>query len=130
MPSSKTLIIELPPEGTLAKDLVKAAANLMLLAGNATIQQYGSVLKIEGPLSDILATTENHVRRLIEIKHKVNIRWPYLHQDDKGTLKRSQFMATRKEGVGTYGDLAKEYIKLLPELAKLGTIKFAEGEIS
>lgn len=128
---STKLTIELPYEGTLAKDLVRAAVNLMLLSPhNMTIRQYGSVLEIEGPLSAILTTTETVARRLIEIKDNANVRWPDLHQNDRGTLKRSYFIATRIENMETYGDLAKEYIKLLPELSKVGTVKFAEGNVS
>jgi len=126
----QTLYIELPPEGTLSKDLVHVAVNLLLVTQMVNVQQLGSTLRIDGNLSVALNTVSNAIHNIMELKRNKKIRWPPLHQNDKGTLKKSPFIASKIDSMNTYGDLIEEYAKVLPNLAKLNSVKFSDGDIA
>lgn len=126
----QTLDVELPPEGTLSRDLVRVTLNLLLLTEEVEVHQRGTALRVVGDLQVALKTVSNLLHRVLDFKSGVRIRWPPLHQNDKGTLKKSKLVASKIGSMDTYGDLAREYISYLPDLARAGTVKFRGGEIA
>lgn len=129
--SSGKLVIEMPYEGTLAKDLVITTANLLLLTGYVNVRQIGNDLEITGKIPTALGTVVILLKRLMKLKNeRMKIRWPNLVRNDKNTLKKSAYVSPKLSQINTYGDLAEEYINLLPKVAGVGRIRFDYGDIA
>lgn len=121
------LVIELPPPGTLIRDLTVTAVNMMEKFGGVKInvdREEGKVkVKVFHPdLESALRSFSNELINIHEVKGKVT-RWPRLHTNDKGTLK-NVIPQEKLETLGDYGDVARYYVERLPELlGKGGTLK-------
>lgn len=125
------LVIEIPYEGTLAKDLLKVIVNLLILTGSVEIRQLGSSLRVVGSVSSALKTVSNLVHKVMDFKKKQKVRWPPLLNNDRETLKKnSKIVSSKVDRMETYGDLIEEYINILPELAEIREVKFSEGNIA
>lgn len=139
--SDEQLIIELPPPGTLIRDLTITAINMVRAYGGASVSVIGNAVVISHEnLKDALSRFSNEIDLIYRVKSKArNMRWPYLHVNDKGTLKKviSQSQLDRIE---TYGDAADHFIREIPQLLgkggrlpiKIGrnSIQLGQGKLS
>jgi len=115
--------IKLPPEGLLIKELTITAINFLTLVAEHTgyqinIIRIGDKIKIcSTNLVKILREAASTASKLMDLKMRPNVRWPRLHTNDKGTLKKSKIVGSIISNIETYGDLAKVFIKDLSNLA-------------
>ena len=139
--SDEQLIIELPPTGTLIRDLAITAINMVRAFGGASISIKGNTAVIShGSLQAAFSRFSNEIHYIYRVKNKgKNIRWPYLHVNDKGTLKRI-IPPNELDRIKTYGDAAELFIRKIPQLlgkggilpVKVGgnSIQLGRGELS
>lgn len=113
--------IRVPPEGTLIKELVMTGINALSYVaykfklGSVKAYEDKIVIETSDPFS-LYRSVENQILKLIEIKNRLNVRWPPLHINDKGTLKKSKIVGEAVKNLSNYGDLVSYYMKNLANL--------------
>ena len=111
--SANQLVIELPPPGTLIRDLALTAINLIGAFGRASISQRGDEIIISHiNLPSALDRFTNEILQIYQAKNRYIRRWPALHVNDKNTLKK-KIPGNQLDAINTYGDLAEYFIKQL-----------------
>ncbi|MEM4971892.1 MAG: hypothetical protein QXE01_11655 [Sulfolobales archaeon] len=139
--SDEQLIIELPPPGTLIRDLALTAINMIGAFGEASISLRGNeVIVSHGDMTTALGRFSNEVYLIYGVKSKGrNFRWPYLHVNDKGTLKKI-IPQSQLDKIETYGDVAVYFVREIPRIlgqggrlsVKIGrnSIQLGQGKLS
>ena len=130
--SDEQIIIDLPPPGTLIRDLAVTAINMVGTFGEASISLKGNAAVISHrSLQDALSRFSNEIHYIYRVKNKgKNIRWPYLHVNDKGTLKKV-IPRSQLDRIETYGDAAEYFIREIPQLlGKGGRLSIKVGRSS
>ncbi len=119
--SDEQLIIELPPPGTLIRDLAVTAINMIRAFGGASISMKGNTTLIShDSLYAAFSRFSNDIHYIYRVKNKAkNIRWPFLHVNDKGTLKKI-IPQSQLNRLQTYGDVAEHFIREIPQLLGKG----------
>jgi len=117
------LVIELPPSGTLIRDLTVTAVNMLEKFGGVKIsvdREEGRVkVKASHPnLESALWSFSNELINIYDIKSEV-VRWPPLKKNDRETLQKV-IPQDKLKNLGNYGDVARYYVERLPELLGKG----------
>ncbi len=137
--SDNQLVIELPPPGMLIRELAITAINMMGEFGGVKISQVGNeVIVSHDNLDAALRSFSSEVNLIYEVKSD-KVKWPRLHVNDKGTLKKAIPQA-QLSSMESYGDVSIYYVNKLPELLGRGgrlsiklsrdSITLGRGEIS
>ena len=116
--NNNKLIIELPPPGTLIRDLAITFINIVKAYNIAEVTYIGDeIILTHKDLTNAMAKLSKELSQIHSIKNKY-VRWPPLHKNDKGTLEK--VISKQTANLSTYGDIARYYIEKLPDLLGKG----------
>lgn len=119
---SQRLLIELPPEGLLLKEIAVTAINALSYFGEMDVEVHGNSIELRAKdLTYSLSRAREGLIGLLRLKNselKVSggVRWPLLLFNDKETLKKSRVVVSRIKDLQSYADLTREFVNHLPEL--------------
>jgi hypothetical protein len=137
--SDNQLVIELPPPGMLIRELAITAINMMGEFGGVKISQVGNEVIVSHDNLDVaLRSFSSEVNLIYKVKSD-KVKWPRLHVNDRGTL-RKVIPQAQLSSMRSYGDVSIYYVNKLPELLGRGgrlsiklsrdSITLGRGEIS
>lgn len=115
---NQRILIELPPEGLFLREIAITAVNALSYFGEMNVEVRGNSVELHSKdLAYSLSRAREGLKELLNIKVSGGMRWPPIHRNDKGTLKKSRVVASKIEALQSYADLTKEFIDHLPELS-------------
>ncbi|MGC8987811.1 hypothetical protein [Infirmifilum sp.] len=118
--SDNSILIDLPPEGLLIRELTTTAINAIASLGDLEVFVKKNTVELKSSSREIeysLQKAVNGLKSVLEVKEKLV--WPYLHKNDKGTLSKSNIVkeiVKESKNLNTYLDLAKLFIDNLRNL--------------
>lgn len=117
MSRSQRILVGLPPEGLLLREITATAVNALSYFGEMDVEVRGDLVELRcKDVSYSLVRASDGLKDLLNLKLSKGIRWPPLHRNDRDTLKKSKAVAGKVKALQSYADLVAEFIDLLPQL--------------
>jgi len=114
---SQRILVELPPEGLLLREITATAVNALSYFGKMDVEVRGDFVELRcRDVSYSLLRASDGLKDILNLKLSKGTRWPPLHRNDKDTLKKSKAVASKVKALQSYADLVAEFVGLLPQL--------------
>lgn len=117
MSRSQRILVELPPEGLLLREITATAVSALSYFGEMDVEIRGDLVELRcRDASYSLLRASEGLKDLLNLKLSKGVRWPPLHKNDKDTLKKSRAVAGKVDALQSYADLVSEFVGLLFQL--------------
>jgi len=114
---SQRILVELPPEGLLLREITATAVSALSYFGEMDVEIRGDLVELRcRDASYSLLRASEGLKDLLNLKLSKGVRWPPLHKNDKDTLKKSRAVAGKVDALQSYADLVSEFVGLLFQL--------------